>query len=249
MRRPWQLFFIIETILLVILGWQIFSNQATLSFLIIGIVSLVWAQHRRSRHHSGSFLTLFGTLTIGITILINVSAWLMVFVGLLFMFFGLDASSRLDGLHPGRWWPHAPWQKKHFMPVNTREPQSKDGKKIQHPWFGSQTIGLQVFEWDDLNFAVAAGDTIIDLGNTILPQEDNVIMIRKGIGKTRILVPVGTSVMIDHSAMLGGLTFQNEHLKLHNEQVKLYSDHYDEGSRKLKIMTNVLVGDLEVLYV
>ncbi|CRH20804.1 conserved hypothetical protein [Carnobacterium maltaromaticum] len=35
------------------------------------------------------------------------------------------------------------------------------------------------------------------------------------------------------------------HLK--NESVKLYSEQYEESTRKIKIITNILIGDLEVI--
>ncbi len=110
-------------------------------------------------------------------------------------------------------------------------------------------LAITFFEWDDINFAVAAGDTIIDLGSTILPKNDNHIVIRKGFGKTRILVPVGTGVYLDHSAMLGSVTIDNQHYNLKNESIQLYSTNYDEESRHLKIITNVMIGDLEVILV
>ncbi len=37
-------------------------------------------------------------------------------------------------------------------------------------------------------------------------------------------------------------------LDLINETVKLYSRDYDETNRKIKIVSNSLLGDLEVIY-
>ena len=55
--------------------------------------------------------------------------------------------------------------------------------------------------------------------------------------------------MLEHSAMIGEASFEQEHFQLKNESIKLYSKDYDEAARKLKIVTNTLLGDLEVIRV
>lgn len=122
-------------------------------------------------------------------------------------------------------------------------------KRQTHQWFGDTTIGEQLYTWDDINLSVIAGDTIIDLGNTLLPaKRENVILLRKSFGRTRILVPVGTKVRINHSALIGKLKLDENQYKLHNETINLTLND-QEDSRELRIITNVLIGDLEVIYV
>lgn len=45
--------------------------------------------------------------------------------------------------------------------------------------------------------AILAGDTIVDLGNTLLPKEDSIVIVRKGFGRTRILVPYGIGILLN----------------------------------------------------
>ena len=58
---------------------------------------------------------------------------------------------------------------------------------------------------NDLNAIGLTGDINIEslgtplLGNTLLPKEDNIIIIRKGFGRTRILVPLGVAILLEHS--------------------------------------------------
>ncbi|ANK59326.1 cell wall-active antibiotics response protein LiaF [Loigolactobacillus backii] len=243
-RGSWRLFMIIEASLLIVLGWQIFSNPPQLIFMVLGILSLRLAIKQRHKRFLTSFFWLFGSLAIIITIFTNPTIWVMLLIGLLFTVIkGHDL--KVGDLK--RAW--VPWARKQFVAVETTEPTPKNGKRIRHPWFGNQTIGRDVFEWDDINLCIAIGDTIIDLGNTLLPKADSVIIVRKGIGRTRILVPVGTAVMLDHTAMIGNVNFAGKAYHVGNDELTFYSDDYDTNERRVKILTNVLAGDLEVLFV
>lgn len=122
-------------------------------------------------------------------------------------------------------------------------------KEKKQQWLGNERIGNHVYEWDDININVLSGDTIIDLGNTILPKKDNVVLVRKGIGRTRLLVPTGIGVQLEHTALMGTVYFEDYETKLRNETLKLYSKEYNESARHLKIITNALVGDIEVFRV
>ena len=141
----------------------------------------------------------------------------------------------------------APWNEKEIVVVETTDSLPKNAKRFKRNWLGNERIGNTIYEWDDINFSIFMGDTIIDLGNTILPKNESYIVIRKGFGKTRILVPNGIGIMIEHSAVKGKITFEEQQYILENESVKLYSKHYEDQARTLKIITNVLVGDLEVI--
>lgn len=241
---PWRIFLIIEAFLCLLLGWQIFSNTPSLVFIILGGLSLHAAIKGKPRRFITSFCWLFGSLSIGITLLTNPTVWLMLAVAIIFMLTqGYDWRS---GKQHFAW---LPWRKKDFRTIKTCPPAEHDGQVRRSGWFGNQTIGDDVFEWDDINLVLAAGDTIVDLGNTLLPKADNTVVIRKGIGRTRILVPVGTAVMLDHTTLVGSVTFNHKRYKMGNTALKLYSDDYDDSERRIKLLTNVFIGDLEVIFV
>lgn len=252
MPIAWRIFLIIEAIIFATFIWQIISYPANLVFIILGIICLIWANRRRMRNRKGfltTLLTMVGTISILVTLLINFSLWLLLINAVVFLALNHSKLGQFNNRNLNQLFDNAPWHRKNFVPVNTKEPTPKANQVKRHQWFGRQSVGDNIFEWDDINFAVVAGDTIIDLGSTILPKADNHIVIRKGIGKTRILVPVGTGVYLDHSAMLGSVTLEDQHFNLKNESVQLYSSNYDEESRHLKIITNVVLGDLEVILV
>lgn len=242
--RHWRLFMIVEVSLLFCLGWQIFSNPPYLIFLILGLFSL-YLHTKMKRRFSRTFCLLFGILALVTIFLTSPFIWLMLFTAFLYLIFFARHNEKAAFL--GVAW--LPWTRKHFFGLHVTEPTPKHGQVVRRPWFGNQTIGQDVFAWDDVDLTIAAGDTIVDLGNTLLPKRDNVILIRKGFGRTRILVPVGTAVQLKHTALIGAVTFNNQTFHLNNDEVTLYSDDYDDNQRRVKILTNVLVGDLEVLFV
>lgn len=132
--------------------------------------------------------------------------------------------------------------------VETTDPTSHNGERKQS-WIGNDRIGTQVFEWDDINVAILAGDTIVDLGNTLLPKEDSIVIVRKGFGRTRILVPYGIGILFEHATLYGKVEFDEETQVLRNETIKMYSEDYDESPRRLKSHHEYLSGDVEVIRV
>ena len=99
-----------------------------------------------------------------------------------------------------------------------------------------------------MNFTKGFGHTIFDLGNTILPKAQNVILIRKGFGNTKILVPEEVSISIDVSILLGSLIIGEEEIYMKNETFKWQSERYETNARKIKLVANVLVGEVEVIF-
>lgn len=244
MNNPWQSFILVEALLLVLALWQIIHNTPLLVLLILGVLSVVFSARRRA-HRSGflNFILVTGIILIFISVINSPAVWLMVVFAILFIglrgveISGIDFTQR------------APWKKKQMMIIETTNVESKNGRRFKRPWFANERIGSNVYEWDDINIDILSGDTIIDLGNTLLPKDDNVIIVRKGFGRTRVLVPLGVDVLLEHSTFLGNVTFENEKYHLKNESLKIYSDSYDSNPRRLKILTNTLVGDVEVIRV
>lgn len=137
-----------------------------------------------------------------------------------------------------------------LLMLQTKEPgERKTGKEhfVKNQWFGNQRMLDVVYEWDDINIHTGIGDTIIDLGNTVLPTGESVILIRSVSGKVRLLVPFDLGVCIEHSAVFGHLQYEKQYMTMQNNTVKYYSDNYKDAARKVKITTSILFGDLEVI--
>ena len=243
MESSWRFFIVTELLLLIWAAYLLLGNIPILLFMIFAIINFVYSMkkvHKTSFNHFQKYASLF---VIVLCLLSTPVVWLMLVLAVLFV--GLKGIE-VSGI---QLFDNAPWRKKQMKMVKTVASEPKSGRRFSRPWIGNQRFGNDTYEWNDINISVLSGDTIIDLGNTLLPKEDNVVIVRKGFGKTRIIVPTGIGIMLEHSAMIGEVSFEGEHYQLKNESIKIYSDDYDEAARKLKVVTNTLLGDLEVICV
>lgn len=244
MTNQWKFFFAMEILLIIWLLYQLSSDFFVALIIISGILVLTSSRKSSKEKINRSFL--LGLFLIFFALVSTSAFWVM----LLFTvgFITIKGGVSLQSLNK-QFFTKAPWNEKDLIIVETAEKTQKSGRRLKRGWIGHQKIGDKIFEWDDINFTIFMGDTIIDLGNTFLPKTESYIVIRKGFGKTRILVPQGIGVMIEHSAMKGNVLFEGNDYALLNESIKLYSRNFDKDNRKLKILTSSLVGDLEVIMI
>ncbi|MFC0234582.1 cell wall-active antibiotics response protein LiaF [Vagococcus entomophilus] len=242
MKNSWKLFLIIELALLLLFLWQIFHEPNVLfCTVVLGFISSMEVKKKKRRGAFHQFIFVSSILLLIFCLFSIPATWLFLTVTLLFIVLkGAELSGSLFGTQNI-------WMKKGIHIIQTEEPSEKSGKRAKHNWFGNQHIGDHVYEWDDLNFFIFAGDTIIDLGNTLLPKTDNVIMMRKGFGRTRILVPQGIAISVIGSSLNGKLTFEGQTYSLFNETMNVYSEDYDTNDRRIKIVSSTLLGDIEVI--
>ncbi|MHC5268048.1 cell wall-active antibiotics response protein LiaF [Enterococcus sp. LJL98] len=243
MNKSWRFFIIVESLFLLLALWQLVNHFLIIIMLGIGALLIFVSQNNQRENHPKNVKLMLG-LTIVFFSLLNIPAiWFMLVFGVLFI--GLKGLE-LSGLSLSK----SPFQlKKKMLIVETKEANPKSGRVRKQQLFGNERLGSQIYEWDDLNLMIASGDTIIDLGNTILPKKENFIVIRKGFGRTRILVPSGVGIHLDCSVFAGTVIFDEDRMELRNEQLTLYSTDYDESSRRVKIISNTLIGDVEVIQI
>lgn len=241
MKSPWRFFFIVEALLLLYAVWQIITSPQLLILLLFGALCIYLGLKKNKK--KSSFWFVVGGLCIFMSLVSSPALWIMLVFGIIFV--GLKGVE-VSGIDPSK---NAFWNKKKMVMVDAQEPDAHSGTKVKQPLFGNERIGNQVYEWDDININMVSGDTIIDLGNTILPKRDNVVVLRKGFGRTRVLVPSGVGIMIEHATFAGDLVFEGQQATLRNESVKMYSEDYDENQRRIKLITNTLLGDVEVIRV
>ncbi|UCZ52115.1 cell wall-active antibiotics response protein LiaF [Bacillus shivajii] len=117
---------------------------------------------------------------------------------------------------------------------------------FKNRFFGKQKTSQKPYQWRDINVHGGIGDRIIDLSNTVL-REDGVISIRHGIGDIKVYIPYEVEVKIDHSAVFGRATiFQERHESLFNKKLSYVTAGYNDGTPRVKIVTSILSGDIEV---
>ncbi|MFD2208379.1 cell wall-active antibiotics response protein LiaF [Virgibacillus halophilus] len=113
--------------------------------------------------------------------------------------------------------------------------------------FGTQKTSDHAYKWNDINIHGGIGDRIIDLSNTVLPGDTAVISIRHLSGNIEILVPYEVEVCIHHSVVFGRFqVFGKRHRKLANQTVTFKTENYDQKGPRVKIVTSLFSGDIEV---
>ncbi len=136
-----------------------------------------------------------------------------------------------------------------FIIVDFDQTPHVPNKIKKNKWFGNDEQSLEsIYSWEDLNYTKLIGNSIFDLANTLLPREQNVILIQQGIGNVKILIPEGTAVSIDFSGLVGKFTLNHSEYHILNENYKWYSENYLIQERKIKIVVSILIGELEVIF-
>lgn len=122
-------------------------------------------------------------------------------------------------------------------------------RKSKQQWFGQRDYPehSDTYSFDDIDVIRISGSDTIDLSQVILSQQDNVIVIRKVYGLTRILVPIDVAVHLKVSTIYGSVTFFDDFpYDLRNEIIALKTPDYDSSRRSVKVIISNLAGDTKV---
>ncbi|MFD2045104.1 cell wall-active antibiotics response protein LiaF [Ornithinibacillus salinisoli] len=119
---------------------------------------------------------------------------------------------------------------------------------FHHKIFDDQQTDQTAYQWRDINIHGGFGDRIIDLSNTVLPNDTAVVSIRHFVGNVEIYVPYEVEVSIHHSSIFGRAHILGKHhLKIMNESLIYQTEKYDTTSLpRVKIITSIVSGDIEV---
>lgn len=224
--------------------YEIFNNGFSVFLIITGVIALIIGNSGSGKKQNTFTLIGLGTILLAIfssrVILIMLVIALVLLVGQFPELFQV-AREAIKKTHDSR-------NSSEFIMVNFNQTNQKRAKMSKNKWFGNDDESTSdIYSWSDVNFSKLAGNTIFDLGNTILPKEQNVILINKGFGKTKILVPEGVAFSLDVSILLGELNIGSDTFVLKNENLKWESEQYETNARKVKIVISQLVGEVEVV--
>ena len=123
-------------------------------------------------------------------------------------------------------------------------------KREKNRWFGNlhHFSSYQTCRFDDINLFRLMGKDTIHLEHVILSNHDNVIILRKLVGTTRIIVPIDVEVSLSVNSLYGDLTFLDQPKRaLRNEQFHQETRDYLKSPKSVKIFLTTMVGDVEVV--
>lgn len=128
-----------------------------------------------------------------------------------------------------------------------QEPIHRKAPLFHHRLFGDEKTSETAYGWKDINVHSGFGDRTIDLSNTVLPDDTAIISIRHILGNIEIYVPYEVEVSIHHSAIFGkAYILGKSHEKLINETLSYQTEGYDSKQPRVKIITSLISGDIEV---
>lgn len=235
-------------LLFVWLFYQIFNSWMLLTFLLTALLFLFLYKTSPGTKASKSQQLIISVILFTASVVFTNAFWAIISV---FLVVEMNTDSKLsrtvrDPLFRRKQY----WREKEFVSVDLTSHLEEESKLkfSRNKWFGDDAVGKDVFQWEDKNFVKIMGDSFFDLGNTIIPKRENTIIIRKGIGDIKIIVPKDIALSLDISLAIGKLVIDKEEYDMKNETVKWQSDHYHSSIRKLRIVSNTLVGEVEVIY-
>lgn len=235
-------------IILVIIGvsivFEMVQNKVSLILFLLGIIGITaLPQIIPSKSRS---ITIISIILIGIALFSTLSAWVFTII-LIITLFSLN-QDLFQSIKQALFESNYSKVGSEFISIRLNNFKEKPAKRTRRQWFGHDVDEDTIYEWDDINYTKVLGDSVIDVGNTIIPKDQNIILIRKGIGNTKILIPEEVAVSLNLSVFLGRVRIGEDELALNNETITFRSDRYEQASRQLKIVSNVLVGDIEVIF-
>lgn len=229
--RKFQLFLIVEAILLTLAMMTILSEDVP-RFVFILILTLMALKYYNSTDKV-NFLLTSCLLVFFLIMMLNPFIILAMVVGLIYIV--INHFSQV--------------QKNNRLAELSFETRPLSVTKYRNQWFGNESSPQSdAYYFDDIDLIRISGNDTIDLSKVILRNQDNVVLIRKIYGPTKIVVPIDVSVSLTVSSIYGAVTFFDDpSYDLRNETIKLRSDDYDSSSRSVKIVINNLAGDTEVV--
>ncbi|NQJ71496.1 cell wall-active antibiotics response protein [Streptococcus suis] len=123
-------------------------------------------------------------------------------------------------------------------------------QKEKNRWFGNHDHSQDRFGFEDINIVRLFGNDVVDLDKTVLVGRDNIVVIRKTFGRTKIIVPIDVEVSLTATTVYGKVTFlEHSTWDLRNESIAINSPDYRDSHKRVKVVTNNIFGDVEVVRV
>lgn len=227
--RKVQFFLVVETVLLVMGLLTIMSNNLSSFILILVLILMALRFYNQDQRHN--FLLSIGLVLLFLILMLNPYIIMAIVLGVVYVV--INHFSQVK-------------KKNRYALIRFREEDLK-AKPIRSQWIGSHTHDSDFYAFDDINIIRLTGSDTIDLSRVIVTGKNNVVIIRKIYGPTKILVPIDVSVKLETAAIYGSVRyFDFEEYDLRNESLKLW--HEDEEALKVvKIIVSTLAGDIEVV--
>ena len=228
---------IIIGVLLLIIEISIFGGGVIFSALFSGLfIYLGWKNFEQLW---GKIFFWVGIVFLAFSIL-NMMAVRFIILSIIVLLFVHYMKSKKEATRIEPFIDHLSQQSKRTEPVITVVPL------LDHQFFRHQETNHHAYSWKDINIHGAFGDRIIDLSNTVLPEETAIISIRHLLGNIEIYIPYEVEVSIHHSTIFGKANILDNNYQMMNQSIIYQTENYDTNIPRVKIVTSLISGDIEV---
>ena len=229
--RKFQIFLFMEACLLTGALIMMLSEHFS-RFLLILLLFLLLSRYYTGRQ-GNNFLLVAATILFFFIIMLNPFVIMAIFVALIYSLFLLY-----------------PMMNQEKEKTNLIFEEVVTVKREKNRWFRNlhHFSSFQTCQFDDINLFRLMGKDTIHLERVILKNHDNVIILRKIVGNTKIIVPVDVEVSLSVNSLYGDLIFleQPKHA-LRNEHYHQETRNYHKSTKSVKIFVTCMVGDVEVV--
>lgn len=223
-------------IILFIIELTFFNGGLIISGVIFGV--LAFAGWKNYEENWGKVLFWIGLIGLVITFLNTIAVRFLVVVCIILFLIDYSKNRKLSFFKPER---------SSDSIIIQDEPIVRINPLFKQILYGDQYTEQTAYEWSDINIQGLIGDKVIDLSNTVLPDDTAVISIRHGVGNIVIYVPYDVEFSIQHSAAFGrAYILHKEHLDLLNQNVHYETGAYGNAISRVKIVTSLISGNIEV---
>lgn len=238
--------FIVIGISLILIAFEILTSIENTAIIGLGILTIVGSAFVKNLSVKRILLGL-GFFLILLAVFLTRSIWMMVLAMVLLIFLYRTPEGN-EFFFFGESMLHPFQMKEQYHGIQLVRPQSGQRSLLKsQSMFDSRDENKNIYEWDDINLVYFGGNSIIDLGNTILPSGENIVMIRKVFGRTRVIIPKGLGLRLNVSAISGQVAFESQQYPLRGDNFQWTSPGYSETDRKLKVLITIVTGDIEVI--
>lgn len=170
---------------------------------------------------------------------------LIIFFVFLYLLFHTESGNAFFWLNEANIHPFS--NKQSYYGIALVQPQADQRSLVYKQNLQKQYQHRSSYEWHDINIVALGGDAIIDLGATILPEGESVILIRKGFGRVRVIVPRDLGLKMNISLVKGKVTYEQDQFDLLNDTFLWQSRDYQKSNRRIKIVLSSITGNVEVI--
>ncbi|MGT2768663.1 cell wall-active antibiotics response protein LiaF [Streptococcus ictaluri] len=226
--KKFQFFLLVECMLLAMGIMTILANDLS-SFILI-LVLILLALRFYNQDSRNNFLLTVSLLLLFLIFMLNPYIIMAVLLGIVYIF--INHFSQVK-------------KKNRFALIRFAQ-ENIAVKQVKNQWIGAANYESDYYYFEDINIIRISGNDTIDLTNVIVTGMDNVIIIRKIFGNTKLLVPIDVAVTLDVSSIYASVDFfETQEYDLRNESIKLGQPE-ENALKKVKIIVTTIAGNVEV---